>query len=109
MPKGYWVTWYHSIGEPSSHERYAEAATAAIGVFGGRFLTRGLPVASFEGQQLQGQRCVVVEFESVAAAIAAYDSPAYQAALCLLGSAAVREVRILEGNAESGPSQSQAQ
>lgn len=100
MPRGYWVTWYHSIADPAAHERYAEAATAAIASFGGRFLTRGLPVASYEGGQ--ARRCVVIEFDSVAAAIAAYESPAYQAALAVLGPAASREVRILEGGSLPG-------
>jgi uncharacterized protein (DUF1330 family) len=95
MSKGYWVTWYQSIADPAAHERYAELATSAIASFGGRFLARGLPAASYEGQT--AQRCVIVEFDSVAIAIAAYESPAYQAALAILGSSATREVRILEG------------
>ncbi|MGA0609734.1 DUF1330 domain-containing protein [Caldimonas sp. KR1-144] len=97
MSKGYWVTWYHAIDDPAVHERYAAAATAAIEAFGGRFLTRGLAVASFEGHGKGPQRCVVVEFDSAAMAVAAYESAAYRAALALLGSSADREVRILQG------------
>ena len=41
---------------------------------------------------------VVVEFDSVAQAIAAHESPAYQAALAVLGNTAVvRDMRIVEG------------
>jgi len=40
---------------------------------------------------------VISEFPSVAAAIAAYDSAAYQDALKALGNGAVREIRIVEG------------
>ncbi len=43
------------------------------------------------------QRTVLIEFDSVAQAIAAHDSPAYHTALKALGSAAVRDVRIVEG------------
>jgi uncharacterized protein (DUF1330 family) len=44
------------------------------------------------------QRLVVVEFESLQAALAAYDSPGYKAALKALGdNAVVREIRIVEG------------
>ena len=43
------------------------------------------------------QRTVVIEFDSVAAAIAAHDSPAYQASLKVLGDGAVRDIRIVEG------------
>ena len=43
------------------------------------------------------QRTVVIEFASVASAIAAYDSPDYQAARKLLGGTVVRDIRIVEG------------
>ena len=42
-------------------------------------------------------RTVVIEFDSVASAIAAYDSPAYQDARKLLGDTVVRDIRIVEG------------
>jgi uncharacterized protein (DUF1330 family) len=43
------------------------------------------------------QRTVLVEFESVAQAIAAHDSPGYQEALRVLGDAVDRDLRIIEG------------
>ena len=43
------------------------------------------------------QRTVVVEFDSVAQAIAAHDSPAYQAALKVFNNAGERDFRIVEG------------
>ena len=39
----------------------------------------------------------MVEFDSFAQAIAACESPGYQASLAVLGSAAERDVRIVEG------------
>jgi len=43
-------------------------------------------------------RTVVVEFDSVAAAQAAYESASYKEALAALGSnAVVRDIRIVEG------------
>jgi uncharacterized protein (DUF1330 family) len=39
----------------------------------------------------------VSEFESLAKAIAAHDSPGYQEALRVLGDAAERDLRIVEG------------
>ena len=42
-------------------------------------------------------RTVVIEFDSVASALAAYDSPAYQAARKILSDGAVRDIRIVEG------------
>jgi len=44
------------------------------------------------------QRTVLVEFDSVEAARAAYESPGYQQALAALGPDGVeREIRIIEG------------
>ena len=43
------------------------------------------------------QRVVVVEFDSIDAAKAAHDSPAYQEALRALGNGAVRDIRLVEG------------
>lgn len=58
-------------------------------------MVRGTPVKTFEaGINL---RTVVIEFDSVASAIAAYDSPDYQAARKLLGGTVVRDIRIVEG------------
>ena len=46
---------------------------------------------------LLDQRSVLIEFDSVEQAIAAHDSPAYQAALAALGDGADRDIRIVEG------------
>ena len=43
------------------------------------------------------QRTVVVEFDSLERALAAHDGPGYQEALRVLGSAAERDVRLVEG------------
>jgi uncharacterized protein (DUF1330 family) len=43
------------------------------------------------------QRTVLLEFDSVEQAIAAHDSAEYQAALQVLGNAADRDLRIVEG------------
>ena len=42
------------------------------------------------------ERTVVIEFDSVAQAVAAYESPGYQAALRALGDGAERDIRIIE-------------
>ena len=94
MPRGYWITWYHSAVEPAAHARYADLAGKAITALGGRVLARGAPSATYEGGP--GHRCVVIEFNSVADAIAAYESSAYRTALAALDSSVKREVRILE-------------
>lgn len=95
MAKGYWVALYRSVSNPAALAEYAKLAGSAIQAGGGRFLTRGVPVRAFEAGSTE--RSVVIEFDSVAQAIATYESPAYQAALKVLKGAAERDVRILEG------------
>jgi uncharacterized protein (DUF1330 family) len=95
MPKGYWVTIYRSISDPQKLAAYAKLAPDAIAPFGGRYLVRGTAAAAYEAGLKE--RIVMSEFPSVEQAKAAYDSPAYQAALKALGDGAVRDIRIVAG------------
>ena len=95
MAKGYWVVSYRSIKKPEALAAYAKLAGPAIQAAGGRFLVRGTPAKVYEAGL--EQRTVVVEFDSIAAAIAAHDSAGYQEALKALGDAAERDMRVLEG------------
>jgi uncharacterized protein (DUF1330 family) len=95
MPKAYWIAAYRAINDPEALAEYAKLAGPAIWAAGGRNVVRGTPAKTLEaGMAL---RTVVIEFDSVASAIAAYDSPAYQAARKLLGDTVVRDIRIVEG------------
>src|SRR5215813_7406285 len=95
MAKAYWISAYRSIRDPQALAAYAKLAGPALQAAGGRFLARGLPARVYEGGF--DQRIVIIEFDSVAQAIAAHDSPAYQEALRALGNAADRDMRIVEG------------
>jgi uncharacterized protein (DUF1330 family) len=95
MAKAYWVACYRSISHPSARKEYTKLAIPAVLAAGGRYLVRGIPTKTYEGGM--SQRTVVVEFDSLAQAIAAYESPGYQAALAVLGKAAERDLRIIEG------------
>ena len=95
MAKGYWVACYRSISKPEALADYAKLAAPAIQAAGGRFLARGNPTKVYEAGV--NQRVVIIEFDSVEKAIAAHDSPGYQAALKALGNAVDREIRIVEG------------
>jgi uncharacterized protein (DUF1330 family) len=95
MPKAYWIAAYRAVKDPNKLAAYAKLAAPAIQAAGGRFLARGEPAKVYElGMQ---QRTVLIEFDSVAAAMAAHDSPAYQEALRALGDGADREIRVIEG------------
>lgn len=95
MPKAYWISAYRSITNPDAVAAYAKLAGPALQAGGGRALARGTPSQVYEAGQVQ--RTVLIEFDSVAQAVAAHDSPAYQEALRVLGNAAVRDLRIIEG------------
>lgn len=95
MAKAYWVAFYRSVKNPDALAAYAKLAGPAIQAAGGRFLARGNPARTYEAGL--NQRVVVLEFESLAKAIAVHDSPAYQEALRVLGNAVEREIRIVEG------------
>lgn len=95
MPKAYWVATYRSIDDPDKLAAYAKLAGPAIQAGGGRFIARGPASVAYEAGLLQ--RVVIIEFDSVDAAKAAHDSPAYKAALDALGNGAVRDMRVVEG------------
>lgn len=96
MPKAYWITAYHSISNPGALAEYAKLAGPALTAAGGTFLARGMPIATKEQGMMQ--RTVVIEFPSMEAAAAAYNSPGYKKALDALGTnSAVRDIRIIEG------------
>jgi len=95
MPKAYWVVAYRSISDPAALAAYAKISLPAIEAGGGKILARGIPAKTFENGM--NERIVVVEFPSAAAAIAAYESEAYKVALRVLGNAADRDIRIVEG------------
>jgi uncharacterized protein (DUF1330 family) len=95
MARAYWISSYRLIRDPEALAAYAKLAAPAIQAAGGRFLARGLPARVYESGL--EQRTVLIEFESVAQAVAARDSPAYQQALAALGNGADRDMRIVEG------------
>lgn len=95
MPKAYWISAYRSISNPDALARYAALARPALEAAGGRTLARGTAAAAYESGVKE--RTVLIEFDSLAQAIAAHDSPAYQEALRALGNGAVRDLRIVEG------------
>jgi uncharacterized protein (DUF1330 family) len=101
MAKAYWIAFYRSIKNPEKFAAYAKLAPAAIQAKGGRFIARGGVAKTYESGM--NERVVMIEFDSVARATEAHDSPAYQEALKALGDGADRDIRIVEA-IESQPS-----
>ena len=96
MAKAYWITTYRSITNPDALAAYAKIAAPAIQAGGGKFLVRGMPAKTYEAGL--NQRTVVIEFPSIAQAIATHEGPVYQEALRALGKGSVeRDMRLIEG------------
>ncbi len=95
MAKGYWINCFHSIKDQAKFEAYRNLAGPVMEKLGANYLVRGNPSKVYESGV--DARVVIIEFESVEKAIAAHDSPGYQAALKALGDGAVRDLRIVEG------------
>ncbi len=94
MAKAYWINAFRSVRNPEKLAAYIELAGPAMRESGGRFLARGQPARVFEAGV--HERTVIIEFDSVEQAVAAYESPGYQVALRALGDGAERDIRIIE-------------
>jgi uncharacterized protein (DUF1330 family) len=95
MAKAYWISCYREVTDPAKLAAYARLAAPAIEGGGGRFLARGAAVHAYEAGVLE--RTVLIEFDSVAAAVTVHDGAAYREALAALGDGAVRDLRIVPG------------
>src|SRR5690606_25674888 len=89
----YWISNYREVLDTDKLAAYAKLAGPALVEAGGRFLARETAAQVYE-DGVAG-RTVIIEFDSVEAAIAAHDSPAYQEALVAFDGGAVRDLRIV--------------
>ena len=94
MKNAYWVVCYRAINDAEKLAAYAAIAKPAVEAVGGEFLVRGTPSAVLESGE--DSRTVIIKFESLEIAKAAYESSSYKQALAALGDGAVRDFRILE-------------
>ncbi len=90
----YWIA-HVTVTDPEAYQGYQALAPAAFAAHGARFLARGGAHDVLEGPVLD--RHVVIEFPSLAAARACYQSAEYQAARARREGAAVAHVVIVEG------------
>lgn len=95
MANAYWISVYRSVSDPAKLKAYGALAGPALAAAGGKVLARGPASAAWENGLKE--RVVILQFDSVQQAIAAHESPAYQAALKALDGAANRDLRIVEG------------
>jgi len=95
MPKGY-VIVTEAIKDPAGMEAYARAAGATLAEHGAKILVVHDGAQQLEGEW-HGDRTVVLEFESVEAARAWYESAEYEKAKPLRQAAADSNVVIVAG------------
>ena len=93
--KGYMISAHRSPADPEKAAAYREFAKPALEAAGGRFLAVGGQVVAKENGV--AERTILIEFESFEAAVAAYESDAYQEALRALDGGADRDIRLFEG------------
>lgn len=96
MAKGYWIA-HVDVHDAAIYDKYRAANAAPFAEFGARFLVRGAPQQLREGTQRS--RTVVIEFPSLAAAVACYESPGYQAAFDIRKGVSDGDLVIIEGYA----------
>ena len=93
MATALWIA-HVTVTDPDAYGKYAKAAGPAIADHGGVFLARGGRYVQLEGNDRA--RNVVARFPSVEAAVACYNSPAYQEALSHARGASVRDLVLVE-------------
>ena len=95
MPKGY-IIFTEAIHDREAMDTYSQAAVPTIMGAGSNVLVASPEAEVLEGEW-HGNQTVVLEFESVEAAKAWYQSEDYQAAIPLRQAAADCNVAILPG------------
>jgi uncharacterized protein (DUF1330 family) len=69
-----------SINDAETYRKYTDRTPPTVKKYGGRFLTRGEPVSTIEGQDYEG-RMVLLEFPSKAHVESWFQDPEYQEAM----------------------------
>ena len=82
--------------DPERMVEYRQLAQSAVAAFGGRYLVRGAPYETLEGNW-QPQRVVVLEFPSMEAARKFYDSPEYGVARRVRDGVSAFDMLLVEG------------
>jgi len=93
--KGYLIANI-TVTDPDRFEAYREAVPPLIAAHGGRYIVRGGKTEAVEGTDPY-RRLVVLEFPSLAAAKAFYESPDYAPVLRIRLAASEGQVVLVEG------------
>ena len=69
-----------SVNDPDTYKKYTDRTPPTVKKYGGRFLTRGEPVTTVEGDAYDG-RMVLLEFPDQQKVDAWFADPAYEEAM----------------------------
>ena len=94
MAKGYWIARV-DVRDAERYKDYVSAAKPAFERYGAVFLARGGPAEKLEGNIRA--RNVIIEFPSMEAAVACYNSPEYQIAAAIRQEVADADMLVVEG------------
>ncbi len=96
MPKAYVIVDMDVTDPDRFAADYVPLSGPSVEVAGGRYLARGGETVVLEGDR-QPHRTVLIEFESVEAAKAWYDSPGYREARAAREASATASFIVVEG------------
>lgn len=94
MPKGY-IIGHIKVTDPDGYPEYVRRDTPILQGHGATFIVRGGASETPEGEDMG--RHVVIEFDSFAAAKAAYNDPEYQAVADIRRRCADSTIILVEG------------
>ena len=85
------------VTDPAGYEEYKKLAPAAVALYGGKYLARGGPNETLEGDW-RSQRLVILEFENRERAKAWLNSPEYAPARALRHKYASSQMIVVDGS-----------
>ena len=91
-----YVIYQAAVLDPERYEQYKTRAAASLLAAGGRYLVRGGDIEVLEGDAPAG-RTVVLEFPTMADAVAWYHAPEYTEARKLREGAANARMYVVDG------------
>src|SRR5580704_14740500 len=94
MTRSYWISRC-DVHDPEGYQRYIEIALPAFKRHGAKFLARGGKVEAMMGTAMS--RNIVIEFPSMEAARAFFQSPEYTEALTWRRKSSTGEIYVVEG------------
>jgi uncharacterized protein (DUF1330 family) len=96
MPLSAYVIFDIEVIDPDGYKEYIKLAPAAVKLYGGKYLVRGGPNETLEGDWI-ASRLVILEFENTEKAKAWLNSPEYAPARALRHRCARSKMVLVKG------------